>query len=268
MPKSQKIGRIRSQLTALCLGVFALQLVIPTLSLAQQSKEDPPAEAVEFYKRGRENYEAGRYREAVVDLKAALKLDPYSPNLVYNVARVSELLGELSEAIYYYRRYLSLLKPSELEERARIERTIRRLEGAKNDLGTSSSETEALSIGPSSQSLLEAMDPLFWATAGSGASLLIIGVVMGVVALDNFDETSEFVVGRDGSLNERNRLASDANLFALLADIGLISGGVLLAGAGLLFFLRQPEIQTSESQLPVDVGFNGRSAWLRFTGTL
>jgi tetratricopeptide (TPR) repeat protein len=268
MPKSLEIRRIRLFFAALFLGVFAIQLLIPTQGHAQQRKKQPPAKAVELYKRGRANYEAGRYREAVGDLKAALQLDPYSPNLVYNVARVSELLGELSEAIYYYRRYLSLLKPSEVGERARIEKTIRRLEGAKNDSQTPSSETEPLSTEVSSELSLEAMDPLFWATAGSGAALLLIGVVMGAVALDNYDETSEFVVGRDGSLNDRNSLASDTNLFALLADIGLISGSVLLAGAGLLFFLRQPETQTSESHLPVDVGFNGRNAWLKFTGSL
>ena len=112
------------------------------------------------------------------------------------------------------------------------------------------------------------MDPLFWAAAGTGAALLLTGVVMGALALDEYDETSEFVVGRDGSLNDRNSLASDANLYALFADIGLISGSVLLAGAGLLFFLRQSEIQTRESRLPVDGGFDGQNAWLRFTGKL
>ncbi len=259
---------MKTLFAALFLGVFAFQHLLPTQGSAQQRKGEPPAEAVEFYNRGRAHYEAGRYREAVGDLKAALELDPNSPNLVYNVARVSELLGELSEAIYYYRRYLSLLKSSEVGERARIEKTIRRLEGAINDLQATSSGTGLRSTEVSSELSLEAMDPLFWATAGSGAALLLIGVSLGAVALDNYDETSEFVVGRDGTVNERNSLASDANLFALLADIGLISGSVLLAGAGLLFFLRQPETQTSESQLPVDVGFNGRNAWLRFTGTL
>jgi len=260
---------MRKLFVTLFFGVFATQLLVPTEGSAQQRKGNPPAEAVDLYERGRENYEAGRYHEAVGDLKAALELDPDSPNLVYNVARVSELLGELSEAIYYYRRYLSLLKPSEVTERARIEKTLRRLEGAKNDLQTASSEKgRESSTEPSSRTRLEAMDPLFWTTASAGAALLVVGVVMGALALDAFDETSEFVVGRDGNLNERSSLASDAKLFALLADIGFISGSVLVVGAGALFFLKQPEVQTSASQLPVEISFDGQNAWLRLTGTL
>lgn len=258
---------MRTLFAALFFGVFATQFLVPTESGAQQRKSNPPAEAVKLYERGRKNYEAGRYHEAVGDLKAALEIDPDSPNLVYNVARISELLGELSEAIYYYRRYLSLLKPSEVTERARIEKTLRRLEGAKNDLQPASRKGQG-STDPSSQTRLEAMDPLFWATASTGTALLVVGVIMGAFALDAFDETSEFVVGRDGSLNERSSLASDAKLFALLADIGFISGSALVIGAGALFLLKQPEVQTSESRLPVDVSFDGQNAWLRFTGTL
>jgi hypothetical protein len=103
---------------------------------------------------------------------------------------------------------------------------------------------------------------------GTGTTLLLFGIGMGTVALDSYNETADFVVGTDGSLNDRKSLASDAKLFALLADIGLISGSLLLAGAGLLFFLRQSEIETSESRLPIDIGFDRQNVWARFTGTL
>jgi tetratricopeptide (TPR) repeat protein len=93
----------------------------------------PPAEALEHYERGRREYLAGRYREALQELKVALALDPNSPNLVYNVARVNEDLADLDEAIKYYRRYHALLPPAAHEERDKTEKTIRRLQGAKDE---------------------------------------------------------------------------------------------------------------------------------------
>ena len=85
---------------------------------ADGSASAPPAEALTHYNRGRELYQAGRYREAVVELEDASRLDPGSANLVYNLARVYELLGELDLAIRHYQRYRAMLPPTETEELA------------------------------------------------------------------------------------------------------------------------------------------------------
>src|SRR5262245_38941542 len=77
----------------------------------------PPPEALAHYNRGRAHYQAGRYREAVVELEKALSLDPQSPNLVYNVARVYELLGDMERSIAFYERYKRMLPAQEREER-------------------------------------------------------------------------------------------------------------------------------------------------------
>src|SRR5262245_50184844 len=72
-------------------------------------KADAPPEAMEHFDRGRSLFRAGRYREAIVELKAALELDPKSPVLMYNVAYTSELQGDLRQAAAYYRKYLAAL---------------------------------------------------------------------------------------------------------------------------------------------------------------
>lgn len=258
-------GWLKASLTAFFLCFFSVQIFLTTHAAAQV-KGKPPAKAVKLYDKGRKKYEAGRYREAVVDLKAALELDPKSPTLAYNVARVSELLGELSQAVFYYRRYLSLLPQSETKERARIGKTLRRLKGAiKRAAALSESEGPG---GRESSPALGTADPLFWSVAVSGAALLGVGIVTGVMALDRFDEMSEFVVGQDGDLDQRNEIVSDTKLLAIFSDIGLIGGSALLVSAGFLFFLRNPKSSPNRNHLAIDVDLNPRHASLRLSGTL
>ena len=51
---------------------------------------------------------------------------------MYNVARVYELLGELSKATSYYERYRAMLPVSETEERERVASILMRLQGARS----------------------------------------------------------------------------------------------------------------------------------------
>jgi tetratricopeptide (TPR) repeat protein len=95
---------------------ITLVLIFSSLTLARTLAQDaspprmPPPEAIDHYSRGRAHYQAGRYREAVIELEQALALDPGSPNLVYNLARVYELLGRIDPAIANYERYRSMLR--------------------------------------------------------------------------------------------------------------------------------------------------------------
>ena len=76
----------------LAVSLFA-SLLSSTVAQAEEhqtTEREPPAGAIERYNRGRAHYQAGRYREALAELEKALALDPNSPNLVYNVARVYE----------------------------------------------------------------------------------------------------------------------------------------------------------------------------------
>lgn len=202
--------------------------------------EAPPAAALDHYLRGRRHYLAGRYRDALAELKAAHELDSSAPDLLYNIARVYENLGELDQAIAYYQRYLAMIPLSELEERDQTEKTIRRLQGAKREIEPQ--KTDALKARESAATVgAGRADLAFWITSGAALALLAGGATCGILAVHNYDRVKDFVVGVDGSLEQRQNLSDSAKRFALLTDGLLIGGGVALTSAALLFLLRDPE---------------------------
>lgn len=216
----------------------------PALVRAQPAgTHEPPPEAVEFYTRGRRLYQEGRYREAAVELERALMLDPTSPNLLFNVARVYELLGELDKSIGFYRGYLQLLGPDEGEERSRVEGTIRRLDGARGEVGAQTvppaPNEELRDPQPVHVQERGVADTLFWATASTGAALVVAGAITGLLAIATESKLETFVLGPSGTVDDRGSLVDKANLLALLSDICFVAGGVTALVSVLLFTLRE-----------------------------
>lgn len=257
------------------LATFAIALSAPTIAAAQASRHktkkpvtpasahaasndevaaDPPKEAIEHYLVGRRLYLAGRYRAALVELKAALEYDHDAPDLLYNVARVYENLGELDEAIAHYRHYLERLPPGvDKDERERAQRTIRRLEGAQRAAEVARTRPPERGIGRA--------DTMFWLTTGGAIVLFGAGAVAGTLALNRNADTASFVVRVDGGLQRRRQLADQADALALSADSLLVGGGVVLAAAALLFFLREPEqAHTPKSAWRLDLQLDDRRA--------
>lgn len=214
----------------------------PTKGYGSQAGVDrePPPAALEHYELGRRYYLAGRYRDALAELKEALDLDRDAPDLLYNVARVYENLNELDEAIAYYQRYLEHVPSSAIDERDRTEKTIRRLQGAKQATPPSRPQATIVRQAPATSHFGRA-DLAFWITSGAGVALLAGGATCGVLALRKYDAVGDFVVGADGSLEKRKGLSDDAKRFSLLADGLFIAGGLALTSAALLFLLRDAE---------------------------
>jgi tetratricopeptide (TPR) repeat protein len=220
----------------------------------------PPQIAVDHYLRGRRWYLAGRYRDALIELKAALEYDRDSADLLYNIARVYENLSEFDEAIAFYQRYLSRLPMGAVEERDRTNKTIGRLQGAKLEISTQSTKP------PPTRSIGRA-DFAFWLTASGGAALLAAGGVTGWFALKKTDKVAAFVVGSDdGPFSKREKLASDAKRLALVADGLFIGGAAALTGAALLFFLRDPETKHAQPKVGFGLGLDATHAQLSVHG--
>ena len=86
---------------------------------------DNMAKAREAYRKGREAYKAGDYREALIYLKKAYKLKPM-PALLRYTGETYYKLNQAQEAIKYFRLYLKAAPMA--ADRAKVESKVRQLE--------------------------------------------------------------------------------------------------------------------------------------------
>jgi tetratricopeptide (TPR) repeat protein len=221
----------------------------------------PPRAALDHYEKGRALYLAGRYREAVVELEQALTLDPDSPNLVYNLAHVYELLGELDPAIRHYKHYRNLLSDADAAERARVDGTLQRLEGARDEVVDPPSPPPPPPAAPQRG----VADAAFWSVTALAASGLVTGGVLGVMALDAENDAQGYVIKEPGDERKRADLIDRTNRLALASDISLLAGAVLGTTAILLFALRtKPAKNSAAPRAAWSVDANKQGAFLLF----
>jgi tetratricopeptide (TPR) repeat protein len=200
---------------------------------AAQSDDEPAKpesaakkEAERHYKRARELYQLGRYREAIAQLEAALKLDPDGAELLYNLGLIHEKLGDVDEAVDAYRKYLKVLgDDADPEEKKKIVGVIKRLEGAKQELAAREAKKTEHRFTPVTTGLL----------VGGGVAV-IASAVFGVMALNKDKDARNFVVGSGGSPNDRDALIHTAHVDAAVADVfGVIAIGCVGAALTLYF---------------------------------
>jgi tetratricopeptide (TPR) repeat protein len=231
----------------------------------QASQGEVKTAAVAHYERGRLHFNAGRYREAISELKAALALDPDSPTLMYNVAYANELLGRLDQARHYYRRYLAALPADETAERAKTKATLARLQGRKQQIEKRKRDADDEPVEDDSVS--GRADAWFWASLGGGAALIAGGAVTGLLALDREDEVSGFVAGENGSVRRRMQLADDADSLAVASDVLFAGGAVLVTTAALLYFLRDEDTEEDPKTARLSLGADGSGVRLSVRAT-
>lgn len=232
-------------------AALALSFVLLTSAIAPRSAhaDGEPAEpkktpnqlkAEQHYKRARELYQLGRYREAIAQLEAALKLDPGGAELLYNLGLVREKLGDVDEAIDAYRRYLKALGPeADPEEVTKIKGIIKRLEGAKTELKAREAKRMEHRFTPLSASLL----------VGAGVSALVTGV-FGLAALRHDREAREYVIVDGRGFEQRQQIITSSKAEANVANVfGVLT--LLSAGAGItLYFMSEFPKQDDPNEVP------------------
>ena len=214
---------------------------------AQQPDGRNAAEAKKHFETARGLYQKGAYREAIVELETALKLDPGGKELVYNLGVLHEKLGDIDDALQYFRRYAEMDLTA--QEREKTEAAVRRLEGAKKEI-------EAKRIAEQREQEKQAALPQppppgreppppergrIDALSIGAASLAVGGLAFGTLfALKASADKpkSGFVTGRDGTFDDLQTKASNAHREAVLADVGFGVGIAAGVGAALLYVLR------------------------------
>jgi len=237
-------------------GFLATMLSLaPSSVRAQETARShaTPPEALELFRTAREHYREGRYPQAADDLERALILDPASPTLRYNLARVYELLGRLPEARREYAHYLELLPPDDAEERERTEATILRLDGAIASGIADPPEPERVQeplrelTGPVLVRERGVADLAFWATGGAGVTALLVAAITGGLALDRADARDGLVLTEPGQLDtyraQRDGLDAEAQALGITTDVLLGAGGAAVIASILLFVLREQEVE-------------------------
>ena len=241
--------------------MLAASLALPVHAVSTSARADEPPKktpnqqkAEQHYKRARELYQLGRYREAITHLELAIKLDPSGAELYYNLGLVHEKLGDIDEAVDAYRRYLKILGPdAEKEEIDRIKVIIKRLEGAKAEVKAREAKLVEHRFTPLSLGLL------------IGSGVCAVGLtVSGLLAIKHDRDARAYSVdGVDGLVARQKQIKSSKNE-AIAADI-FAGVGLAALGAGLtLYFTSEfqkaddpnhlPAPKTSVSLLPLCSG--------------
>lgn len=200
------------------------------------------AEAQKHFQRARALYRAGSYREALSELEAAHALDPDAKDLVQNLSMVHERAGQIDEALAWMKTYATM--DLDADEKEKAEATIRRLEGAKQELAAQApSATEAREPPPSPAEPAPTPRGRIDAATISAAAIGVVGLgagaFFGIRALDRRpDPGGGFVTGRDGTYADLVQRTDDAHRDAVIADVGFAVGIVGLATAAVLYFAR------------------------------
>jgi len=235
-------------------------------------------EAVQHYERGRDHYQAGRYPEAAEELERAHQLDPDSPTLAYNLARVYELMNDFERAVFYYSRLIEMIPPSD-EQHTSAQAALERVRGAQAAIDAqreadeaTQAEREAVAAANREEDLRVAReqatietearlrvrgraDAAFYGSAALAIGALGGGTVLGFYALRRDNQADEWVVGPNHTARARSSAQASARRMAIGADLLLGTGVAAGVSALLLYYLRErhPRDRASSSlQLRLD----------------
>jgi len=170
-------------------------LILAALGGPAWAEEDQDL-AKQFFVLGDKLYRRGDYEGALANFQKAYKYSQ-KPELVFNIARCNELLGNLEAAIQFYTEYLKSDPPNAEILKARVENL--RLRAAKGtpvkEPGPSSQAMEASPTSASPTSAPPASAPASgqepvtptsrplrlpgWILVGAGGALLVTGALLG-----------------------------------------------------------------------------------------
>jgi tetratricopeptide (TPR) repeat protein len=236
--------------------VGALFLASPAAAQGTAPQTEEQVKAQQHFQRAKELYSQGKYTEAVQELELARNLDPKAKDLVFNLGIVHEKLAKFDEAIGFFRQYMEM-EGVTAQERAKAETNIKRIEGAKQEVGSKpppsgTGDPQAGNggdgsgargpQGPEDEKPAHGRIDAATIVAGSIAIAgLGVGTAFGIIAVSS--KPNAFVTGRDGTYAQFEQKNADAHNAAIVADIGLAVGIVATLATAYLYFGRTKDPQ-------------------------
>lgn len=219
---------------ALAIACFASAVGLAPAT-ASAKPEDDAKQALVLFERGKVAYKEGRFDESVLLLKEAYALKA-EPVLLYNIGRAHEAKGQLPEAVEAYKRYLATATspPDRVEVEAKITALEAKIAETAAAAAAAAAEAERKAKEDRERAEREKNAPpppghepslVPWIVAGSGAAIVGVGVVFGVLALGKNGDAEDAPSQADAA-DQRD----GAETFALVSTISLIAGGAVLAG--------------------------------------
>jgi tetratricopeptide (TPR) repeat protein len=221
-------------LSRLAAGLFVVLVssAVRAEPAPEPKTESAPERALALHDEAKLLYARGKYNEAVAKLKQALELDSEATVLYYNLGLIEEKLGHIDTALVYFRRCLEL--ESSPEERLRLAKAIKRLEGARTYVAWDDNnqtapvlvrEIQTERVQSKGESTLL---PWAYVTGATTLAATVIGVALASRAstVDPGDTPTTTVGSTPEQLQDQ---ANEAHRLAIAADVSLSVAGAALA---------------------------------------
>lgn len=254
---------MRRVISAVLVGLLAFSpVVLPQNAWAQTSEEKKQVE--QLSKKGVKAYKEGKFEQAIKYFEQAHEVQPV-PNLLYNIARCYEKMGDDAKALEYYDRFVvdavdrkakqkALDKAAAIRERQAKEKALADAEQKKDQ--DQKDQDKDNDVPPAEPDLTWA-----YVSLGTGGALLVGGAVFGLMASG---KKSEF----DDATNSEDKVSArdSGETFALMADIFYIAGAAAVITGVILWATAEPESQSEMTLRPTGwVGPDGAGVGLGTT---
>lgn len=228
---------------------------------------EPEKSVAQLNEEGAALYQQREYRRAIERFIQAYAIDP-DPNLLFNVARSYERLGEVDLAIEKYEAFLAS-PGADAAGRARAEESLRLLRRAKGERSAEPAPSvpapsAAEGGGAAEREADPAQSPsaLPWVTLGGGVLLSTVGLSLYLLgAADHGEITGSAGYEEPGRVlpmtrREAEDLVSAGDSKKLLGGIGLGVGGALIATSVFLLATGKPASGATDVAVAVDASPN------------
>lgn len=204
-------------------------IAVASPASAQPSTEHATrARALELFRASDAKYKTGQFEEAARLLRASYDLYP-EPLILYNLGRALEGMGDFAGAVDQYERYLATA--TDIPDRGAIERRIETLRAQlATDRATEPATPTSVPITGTTPTSSDEVARggrrwLPWVIAGSGAVIVGVGGVLGVMSDSRHDDAVNEPIQA-----EAEKLQDQAKTLATTANVMFAIGGAVTIG--------------------------------------